>query len=407
MAAVGQAININSNRRAYDPETHSVLANSPVRGSREWWIEVENKLASERESRAGSEEILLRLVDEDDPDIPDKLRRAVQSALQGIQHGYSPELCKEGVGGTYFLFDHRGKKTGVFKPQDEEPFHVNNPKGFRPRHETDAGIKHGILVGEASVRECVAYLLDHNGFAGVPATVLCLCEHEAFTYNERFTPRPSRMIQPALSTKLKLGSFQKYVKHDGDSEDIVPSLLSRFPVHEVQKIALLDIRLVNTDRHGGNILWREESSSTISLVPIDHGFTLPANLSEAFFAWLIWPQAMLPFDASCRAYIQSLDVESDIQLLQEKFGRTIDGRHFRILRVTTLLLKLAAPAGLSPGQVGEMMSRDNLEEPCLLEQLCTTAELTCGHSSDDRVFLGALQPLLQREISRILTRDHN
>jgi hypothetical protein len=52
----------------------------------------------------------------------------------------SIELCEEGVGGTYFMKNKKGRRIAIFKPQDEEPFHVNNPKGYRPRANSDAGI---------------------------------------------------------------------------------------------------------------------------------------------------------------------------------------------------------------------------------------------------------------------------
>lgn len=392
-------------RRQCDEETFQVLAHSPVRGSTEWWSQVEQQL--ERLGfHSGMEEEMLRLADPEDVDIPDDIHKLVHVAWEGFQHGHAPELCHEGVGGTYFMCNKNGKRVAVFKPQDEEPFHVNNPKGFRPRRESDAGFKNGILVGEASVRECAAYLLDHGQFAGVPATSLCLCEHSAFNYDNTMTPKPSRIIQPSKS-KIKLGSFQKYIKNDGDTEDIASSLLAKFPVSEVHKIAVLDIRLCNTDRHGGNILYKQVDdgrTKTYNLIPIDHGYTLPSTLGEAFFTWLIWPQAKQPFDLKTKHYIQTLDAEMDIHLLQEKFGRTLDSRHFRNLRITTLLLKLAVANDLTPYQIGDMMSRADLKKPCVLENLCEQAQQSCGDSVDDKVFLSQLKPLLELEISKL---SHN
>ncbi len=89
----------------------------------------------------------------------------MEVASKGLKNGNAPLLCEEGVGGTYFMHDHQRRKVGVFKPQDEEPYNINNPKGFRPRLGSDAGYKEGILVGEASIRECIAYvvrLTDHK-----------------------------------------------------------------------------------------------------------------------------------------------------------------------------------------------------------------------------------------------------
>jgi hypothetical protein len=91
---------------------------------------------------------------------PGKLKPLIDTAWKGLKHGFAPQLCEEGVGGTYFMHDAQKRKIGVFKPQDEEPYNINNPKGYRPRLGSDAGIKEGILVGEASIRECAAYLVS-------------------------------------------------------------------------------------------------------------------------------------------------------------------------------------------------------------------------------------------------------
>jgi len=392
-----------------DDTTHWILANSPVRGSDEWWAEVEHKLGGF--SSFSSSEMMLKLADPDDMSITDELRDLVDDAWDGIRRGHAPALCEEGVGGTYFMRDNRGKKLAVYKPQDEEPFHVNNPKGYRPRRESNAGFKDGILVGEASVREVAAYLLDYNGFADVPPTTLCLCEHPAFHYDPKSTPRPTRVINPYAKAKVKLGSFQKFVKSDGDTEDISHSLLKRFPIQEVHKICVLDIRLCNTDRHGGNILYKEieddDGIRGISLIPIDHGYTIPSNLAEAFFTWLIWPQAKVPFDERTKQYIRDINVELDVHLLQEKFGRTLDNRHFRTLRICTLLLKMGAEANLTPHQIGELMSRTNLKEPCMLEKLVDEALELAHNTSDDRVLMPYLKTILSREITRVVASSHN
>lgn len=42
---------------------------------------------------------------------------------------------------------------------------------------------------------------------------------------------------------------QAYVKAEGDCEEWG---VSQFPTHEVHKIAILDMRLGNCDRNGGN-----------------------------------------------------------------------------------------------------------------------------------------------------------
>jgi hypothetical protein len=71
-----------------------------------------------------------------------------------------------------------------------------------------------------------------------------------------------------------------------------------FAVNEVHKIAVLDLRLANTDRNGANILVRrrgaEEAAAAggvaLQLIPIDHGYTLPHTLQDVSFEWEFWHQ---------------------------------------------------------------------------------------------------------------------
>lgn len=51
----------------------------------------------------------------------------------------------------------------------------------------------------------------------------------------------------------KVGSFQLFAKDTTSSEDIPAS---QFPDEEVQKVAILDIRLMNSDRNCDNLLVR-------------------------------------------------------------------------------------------------------------------------------------------------------
>ena len=51
------------------------------------------------------------------------------------------------------------------------------------------------------------------------------------------------------------------------------------PHLQVHKIAVLDIRLVNTDRNGANILAKRcPRQASWELTPIDHGYCLPGSL---------------------------------------------------------------------------------------------------------------------------------
>jgi hypothetical protein len=269
-------------------------------------------------------------------------------------------------------------------------------------------------VGEASVRECAAYLLDHEHFSGVPSTDLVLCQHPAFYSNPEedsfFVRSPGRLqfLSEPLTKKLKLGSFQAFKEHDGDTEDISSSLLSKFPVDEVHKIAVLDVRMFNTDRHGGNILHRTTTISRtekkIVLIPIDHGYTIPSTLAEAWFEWHHWPQAKEKMSETTKEYISRLDAERDVSLLANKFGRVFREVHFRTLRICTMLLKLFAAADLTFYDIANVMCRLNIDQPSVLENLYSQAEEKVG-LKDEGEFLACLETLISLEVEHILNNE--
>jgi hypothetical protein len=200
----------------------------------------------------------------------------------GLKAGCTPQLTEEGSGGTYFMLDSRGRKVAVFKPMDEEPLAVNSPRGMVPSS-TGEGLKAGTRVGEGAIREVAAYLLDQRldikgradlcGYSGVPLTVLARCGSGHFSH----AAAQQQMVHWSLADvpTAKQGSLQKYVAAVSSCEDMGPK---HFSVHEVQKIAVLDMRLGNADRNGANILV-QRAGPDFRLVPIDHGYCLPEAVS--------------------------------------------------------------------------------------------------------------------------------
>lgn len=219
----------------------------------------------------------------------------IRATVAGLEKGNVPVRSSEGSGGAYFMHGKSGQKyVAVFKPIDEEPMAVNNPQGL-PLSLDGEGLKRGTRVGEGALREVAAYLLDHpiggrqsflhsgTGFAGVPPTVMARCLHEGFNHPEGFTSAPKN---------IKIGSLQMFMENIGTCEDMGPRA---FPLEDVHKIAVLDIRLANADRHGGNILvCKEGEEHRIRLVPIDHGYCLPENVS-LFSIFYLLPQFLLKF----------------------------------------------------------------------------------------------------------------
>jgi hypothetical protein len=247
-------------------------------------------------------------------------RNAVDRLLQRCaltNHGgvnFTP--AADGCGGVYFVTGIDGQKMSVFKPTDEEINCENNPKGYvdvnpqGPRH-------------FGAPREVAAYQLDQNygGFSGVPVTALVsVCNKKG---------------------ESKWGSLQEFVYHEDSCENFGSSVI---PTDEVHKIGILDIRLVNQDRHFANILCRYDDAGKLRLTPIDHGAVLPScfHLDKARFEWMYWKQAKHPFSEVTLAHIASLDPELDADFLR---SMDVDEECVVTMVLATKLLQLGARRG--------------------------------------------------------------
>uniref|UniRef100_A0A0E0HJ55 1-phosphatidylinositol 4-kinase n=1 Tax=Oryza nivara TaxID=4536 RepID=A0A0E0HJ55_ORYNI len=334
--------------------------------------------------------------------LPPVIENLVGAVLAGMEKGNAPIMSSEGTGGAYFMQDASGQEhVAVFKPVDEEPMAANNPRGLPPSP-TGEGLKKGTRVGEGAIREVAAYILDHPpggrrsfaghhgsatvGFAGVAPTALVRCMHRSFK-------------QPAASEQgpplFKVGSLQAFVKNSGSCEDMGPRA---FPVHEVHKICVLDIRLANADRHAGNILTcRDEQGHGLTLVPIDHGYCLPESFEDCTFEWLYWPQCREPFSEETVEYIRSLDAEEDIAILRFH-GWEMPAKCERVLRVTTMLLKKGVDSGLAAFDMGSILCRETLTKESVIEEIIREVEDDVG---DEAAFLQSVSQSMDRRLGEL------
>jgi hypothetical protein len=269
-------------------------------------------------------------------------------ARAGLLAGQTPKLAPAGTGGSYFIADAEGKNVAVFKPEDEEPMAINNPKG----HSSGGteGYRRGVAPGEGAVREVAAFLLDHGHFSGVPPTALVSC-HEMSS-------------NPVLPVEAKIGSLQAFVAAESDCEERGTGV---FCTEEVHKIAILDIRIANCDRNGGNILvQRHQGSETCGwkLVPIDHGYCLPSSFSDLEWEWRWWPQADKPFSKRSKEYIAALDVDKDQETLKAH-GLLLRPECNRVRKVCTMLLKKAVALDFTPAAIARLMCRESLQKSAL------------------------------------------
>ncbi|XP_074281642.1 phosphatidylinositol 4-kinase gamma 3-like [Silene latifolia] len=332
-------------------------------------------------------------------ELPLVIRQLIKTTLSGLESGNHPIRSSEGCGGAYFMLDTAGVEyISVFKPVDEEPMAVNNPNGL-PETKDGEGLKKGTRVGEGALREVAAYILDHprtghrslyhadKGFAGVPPTAMVKCLHGSFHHPDGYD---------GSSKNLKIGSLQMYMKNFGSCEDMGPGA---FPVEEVHKISVLDIRLANADRHAGNILVAKDSEGRISLIPIDHGYCLPSKLEDCTFDWLYWPQARQPYSLDTIEYIKSLNAEEDIKLLK-LHGWDLPPECARLFRVSTMLLKKGTERGLTPFAIGNIMCRETLKKESVIELIVRDAEETAANGNE-AAFLETVSSAMDRYLDEL------
>ncbi|XP_022154531.1 phosphatidylinositol 4-kinase gamma 1 [Momordica charantia] len=298
-----------------------------------------------------------------------RLHGVIVEAAKALASGVDPVPVSSGLGGAYILRNENGVNVAVAKPIDEEPFACNNPKGFVGRLVGQPGMRRSVRIGETGIRELAAYLLDYGGFAGVPPTALVEISHVGFHVNSSV----------GISTApCKIASLQSFVEHDCDAGELGPS---SFSVASVHRVGILDIRLLNLDRHAGNLLVKKKQRHDncnvggVELVPIDHGLCLPEWLDDPYFEWLHWPQASVPFSETELEYIANLDPFKDAELLTTELP-AIREASIRILILCTIFLKKAVAFGLCLADIGEMMTRgfgSGEETLSALENLCARA----------------------------------
>jgi hypothetical protein len=212
---------------------------------------------------------------QDKPEVEDPFQTLVNRTIEGLR-SYAPELCDEGENGTYFLRDKSGKKIAVFKCADEEGISSPKRKTVQSFDEDDEYFKQFHLeinaisdplsprssvnieqiLTDCVKNEVAAYMLDlqANRFYSVPQTGL-VAIHPVIRTDSKKKDGNSDF------SSTKVGSLQEFIESDGTASDVGPVL---FPVKEVHKIGILDLQILNLDRHLGNILIQKCPQSSSS-----------------------------------------------------------------------------------------------------------------------------------------------
>ena len=345
---------------------------------------------------------------------PKHFKSIIKQTRIALACGIKPVLVLDGSGGTYFLHDAYKRKIAVFKPADEEPYAVNNPRGyvkvksgntsggsdgygfmmdgFGEDEDENMSMRAGIKPGEACLREVAAFLLDKDGFSGVPMTTLVEARHNAFHSNgsmlnlnqggaavgaHSLVPSMTMSSTSTSSTSLnspnatasatspssnsrpkKVGSCQEFFNSECSMDDLSPSKLS---IEEVHKIAILDIRILNADRNTANLLCRRnpENPDTFELIPIDHGYCLRTVADVCWFdwCWLDWPQLKEPLSAKMKEYILTLDIEKDAMMLKERLDLPKGALDY--FRASSKILIQGVKAGLTLYEIAILCCRND------------------------------------------------
>ena len=315
---------------------------------------------------------------------PNLEQNFVKQANQGLRRYSTPSLTPEGTGGAYIIRSSSGRNLAVYKPSEEEAFAPNNPRGFVSSEGGGMGtlspLRPGFRIGWGFTRERAVYMMDRSSMhqAGVPLTVSVRRTREAGNEQEQEdtgeksgTNFPSRISSPSSSARescslqkpLRLemvahagslpttlllngdfASLQQYCPHAGTMEEYGTTGVR---TEQAQLIACLDMRCMNQDRHGANIL----VTGARGLVPIDHGFALPSylNLGKTTFFWSTWPQILKQLMCpSVISLIASLDSKKDAVLLRQC---GINDSSIVSMRIGTKMLKLGVEKGMNLGQI--------------------------------------------------------
>ncbi|GBG33370.1 Phosphatidylinositol 4-kinase gamma 4 [Hondaea fermentalgiana] len=235
----------------------------------------------------------------------------------------SAERADNGTSEVYFLADDAGQRKVVFKPAVDA--------------ETE----------RAAINEQAAYLLD-RGLAGVPKTAL-------------------GSVKLGAENEETFGSAQAFVPGE-DATDYGANVFAKDDVH---RIGVLDARILNRDRHAGNLMMTQDKR----LVPIDHALSFPdvngGELADVSSEVFFYPQAKEPFSEELLAEIAAINVDEDLDLLQD--AGVAEESQLGVW-MSTVLLQKAAAKGKTLFEIGSMLVRPgDRTQPSVLETLSAEA----------------------------------
>ncbi|XP_015776911.1 PREDICTED: phosphatidylinositol 4-kinase type 2-beta-like [Acropora digitifera] len=319
----------------------------------------------------------------------------VHAAEQAIDAGILPERIYQGSSGSYFVKDKEGRKIGVFKPKDEEPYGHLNPKWTKWCHKICCPCCFGrncLIPNQGYMSEAGASLVDQKlALNVVPKTKVVRLASDTFNYTafdrakarskkfatERFPDTLGKHVKAGLPPKV--GSFQLFVDGYKDAEfhlrkfemESLPTATNKDFTFQFQKLVCLDYIIRNTGTCHWMIHWFRRkwciffeddfhSYCENTKGPLD--FRL---LSSDPFHWAWLPQAKEPFiEEICDLVLPQLadmnfvqDLTEDLYLLfreDKGFDKSLFERQMSVLRGQILNLTQALREKKSPLQLVQM-----------------------------------------------------
>jgi len=320
-------------------------------------------------------------------DHPDQLVYVEQTrrAKRAIDDHLLPELIAQGSSGSYFmkarilptsqsadsghdsvspsgegehstsLSSDQTEIIAVFKPKNEEPYALLNPKWTKWIQRNICFCCFGrscLISNQGFVSEAAASVVDTAlGLNLVPLTGVVRLSAESFHYSKFHKMKAKAKVElssrfPNISSKFrriglppKMGSFQLFVKgyqgadhwlrkfeHNPPDEEVRDMFLEQF-----QKLTILDYIIRNTDRGPDNWLIRyDEEASFIKIAAIDNGLAFPYKHPDQ---WRTYPYSWSWLEMARKPYSETLREDLLSKLSDQKFISNLENKIQAVFKV--------------------------------------------------------------------------
>lgn len=208
----------------------------------------------------------------------------VHAVEVAVDKDINPTIIPQGSSGSYFVRNCNEEIIGVFKPKDEEPYEIQNPKWSKYFHRVCCPCCFGrkcLISNHGYLSEVGASLIDEKlQLHIVPTTRLASITSTTFNHNALNIVKSKTKTHIAetfpdigrkfhrLGVPPKSGSLQLFVSGYDSADSCIENLLNGILATDLdlyeeflfdfQKLVVLDYVIRNTDRNNSNWLvkWR-------------------------------------------------------------------------------------------------------------------------------------------------------